>query len=201
MRFRRAPAPSGRDGGCPPRELRATLCRLEARVKTKRNQPELVVDLDDVVAEMDVPYESWTTYLNRHTGQFVTVTDEGGVLTEGEVPEGLFDRRPDEALHAAEALMSGEWLALPSKLEIHEYRILERFSSGVEDPEVRAALQQAIRGRGAFRRFKEVIHEYGIAEAWYEYRQQSLEAIAVAWLEASGIRYARKKASRKDGGS
>jgi hypothetical protein len=170
-------------------------------VKTKKDQPGIVVALDDVVAEMDVPNDAWTTYLNRHTGQFVTMTDEGEALTEGEVSEGLFDRQPDDPLHVAEAMMSGVWLALPSKFDIHEYRLLERFSLGLEDPEVRAALLQAIQGRGAFRRFKEVIHEYGIAEAWYAYRQQSLEAIAVEWLEANGIAYARKETSHKDGGA
>jgi uncharacterized protein UPF0158 len=177
------------------------LCALEVSVKTKKGQPEIVVALEDVVEEMDVPNDSWTTYLNRHTGEFVTLTDEGEALSEDEVPEGLLDRHPDDPLHAAEDLMSGEWLALPSKFDIHEYRMLERFGTGVEDPEVRATLLKAIQGGGAFRRFKEVIHEYGIAEAWYAYRQQSLEAIAVEWLDANGIAYSRKEVSRKDDGA
>ncbi len=170
-------------------------------MSTKQGKPETVVALDDVVTEMDLPNDSWTAYLNRRTGQFITVTDEDGTLVDGEEPEGLFDRHPDDALHVGEALLSGDWLALPNKFDIHEYRFLERFSLGVEDAQVRAALLQAIRGRGAFRRFKEVIHAHGIAEAWYAYRQQSFEAIAVEWLEANGIAYTREKPSRSDDGA
>lgn len=61
----------------------------------------------------------------------------------------------------------------------------------MEDSEVRDALLRAIRGQGAFRRFKEVIHERGIAEAWYAFRQRALEEIAVEWLEANGVAYSR----------
>jgi hypothetical protein len=89
------------------------------------------------------------------------------------------------------ALESEDFLALPGKFEIHEYSIMERFCLGVEDSEARDALLQAIRGRGAFRFFKAVIHERGIAEAWYAFRQRALEEIAVEWLEANGVAYSR----------
>jgi len=92
-----------------------------------------------------------------------------------------------------EALESDDFLALPSKFGIHEHRIMERFSLGVEDVRVRETLLQAIRGRGAFRRFKEVIHERGVTEVWYAYRQQALEDIAVDWLEANGVAYSWEK--------
>jgi hypothetical protein len=82
-------------------------------------------------------------------------------------------------------------VALPHKFETHEYSIVERFCTGVKEPGVPEELLRAIRGTGAFRRFKEVIHDHGIAEAWYAFRQQALEAIAVEWLEANGVAYSR----------
>jgi hypothetical protein len=150
---------------------------------------------------MDVPNDTWTSYLNRRTGQFITVTDDSGTLLDGQEVEGLPDLQTDDPAQVADALDSGDWLALPDKFEIHEYRLLERFSLGIENPDLRAALLQAIQGRGAFRRFKEVIHERGMAEAWYAYRQQSFEAIAVGWLEANGIAYTRRQGSRNDDGA
>lgn len=143
---------------------------------------------------MDLANDAWTAYLNRRTGELVTVTDEDQRLVEaGEEPEGLPEWQRETLAKVREALESDDFLALPGKFEIHEYRIMERFSLGVEDVGVREALLQAIRGRGAFRRFKEVIHERGVAEAWYAYRQQALEDIAVDWLEANGVAYSREK--------
>jgi hypothetical protein len=46
-----------------------------------------------------------------------------------------------------------------------------------------------IRGRGAFRRFKDQIQAYGMAEEWYRYRDTALREIAVAWCEEHGIPY------------
>ena len=73
--------------------------------------------------------------------------------------------------------------------DIHEYRIMERFCSSIEDDDMRDDLCQAIRGRGAFRYFKDRIHAYGIAEEWYRYRDEALREIAVAWCEEHGIPY------------
>ncbi len=46
---------------------------------------------------------------------------------------------------------------LPGRFEIDEYRIMERFSLGMENDAIRDELLQAIGGRGAFRRLREVI--------------------------------------------
>ena len=167
----------------------------------KQGNPEIVVSLEDVVAEIDLPNDSWAAYLNRRTGQIVTVTDEHGTLLDGEELEGVSDGQFEGPPQLGDVLESEDWLALPDKFEIHEYRLLERFSLGVEDAEVRAELLQAISGRGAFRRFREVIHERGMAEAWYAYRDQSYEAIAVEWLEANGIAFTRTKRCRSDDGA
>ena len=66
---------------------------------------------------------------------------------------------------------------------------MERFCLSVDDEDMRDDLCNAIRGRGAFRSFKDKIHEYGIAEDWYQYRDAALRDIAVTWCEAHGIAY------------
>ncbi len=153
-----------------------------------------MVSLRDVVEHMDLPNDAWTAYVNRRTGEFLTVTDEDQRLVEaGEDPGDLPEWQRETLPKVQEALGSDDWLALPGKFEIHEYRIMERFSEGVADAGIRGTLLQAIRGRGAFRRFKEAIHESGVAEAWYAYRQQALEGIAIEWLQSQGVAYRREE--------
>ena len=48
------------------------------------SKAKLVVSLRAVVAEMDLPNDEWTAYLNRRTGELVTVTDEEARAVEEE---------------------------------------------------------------------------------------------------------------------
>ena len=80
-------------------------------------------------------------------------------------------------------------MRLPTRFEIHEWQTMDRFARWVDDERISEELGYALRGRGAFRMFKEAIHRLGVAEEWYEYRERALRRIAVEWCEANGIRF------------
>jgi hypothetical protein len=65
--------------------------------------------------------------------------------------------------------------------------MMERFASGLADPAAHAELGDALRGRGAFRRFKDALRRLGLAEEWYRYRDRGYEDVARTWCEAHGI--------------
>ncbi len=52
---------------------------------------------------------------------------------------------------------------------------MARFCSDLDDDSQREALLDAIRGRGAFRRFKDLVHRYGIQQQWYDFRDREME--------------------------
>ena len=68
---------------------------------------------------------------------------------------------------------------------------MEDFCCSVVDDEIREKFLDKIRGRGAFRRFKEAIRMNGIEDKWYRFRQEALEKIAIDWLEENQISYAK----------
>jgi len=78
-------------------------------------------------------------------------------------------------------------LALPSQYEIHEYRIMEKFSHSQENNEVHDRLIKAISGRGAFRCFKDSIFDLDIEDQWYAYRDKAFKEIAVDWCEENQL--------------
>jgi hypothetical protein len=82
-----------------------------------------------------------------------------------------------------------DYLKLPSRFEIHEYEIMERFCLSFPDAKVSDILLRKIRGSGAFRRFKDTIYQYGIEDDWFQYRDEAYKEIAIAWLESNGIAY------------
>jgi hypothetical protein len=64
---------------------------------------------------------------------------------------------------------------------------MQRFCYRVEDEELSDRLLNRIRGRGAFRRFKNTIHQVGIEQDWVAYRRQAFREIAIEWLESHQI--------------
>jgi len=70
-----------------------------------------------------------------------------------------------------------------------QYRWMERFIPMVEDNDLRAKLTIAIDGKGAFRRFKDVLMAFGPdREKWFTFRSERLRTFMEAWLTAHAIR-------------
>ncbi|WP_394822064.1 UPF0158 family protein [Pendulispora albinea] len=70
-----------------------------------------------------------------------------------------------------------------------QYRWMERFIPMVEDNDLRAKLGHAIDGKGAFRRFKDVLMSFGAdREKWFTFRSERLRTFMEAWLTAHAIR-------------
>ena len=153
-----------------------------------------IVSIKDVVNEMDVLNDEHSAFLNRHTGALVTLSSEE--LSAAEEDDNI-DEYPewqrDMIVKAKEVIDSDDYLPLPNKFDIHEYHIIEDFCCSIADDEIREGLLDKIRGRGAFKRFKDAIQMNGNEEEWYRFRQEELEKITIEWLEANQIPYAKNE--------
>ena len=148
------------------------------------------VKLKDIIEGLEFLTDEGSSYLNTTTGEVVYVTTEEFRAAEEDAPLEDFPAWQHEAIRiAGEILETDHYLLLPDRFEINEYRMMERFCLSVDDEDIRDDLCDAIRGRGAFRRFKDRMQLYGMAEEWYQYRDAALREIAMAWCEAHGLRY------------
>jgi len=129
-----------------------------------------IVLLQNIVDALEILPEEWHVFLDLQTGEIVTVTDELNA-------------------HEADLSESADHVALPSKYDVHEYKIMENFCYSIKNQDLREDLLNAIDGEGAFRRFKNIIRRRGIADEWYKYRTSALTSIATEWLERHGIAY------------
>lgn len=153
----------------------------------------VVVSLRDVVEQMDQWSDEATAYINRKTGELITLTHEE--LAFAEDPDEAEDApqwQKDLLPKAQEVLGSEDFIPLPSKFEIHEWSIMERFAQSVTDATAGDELENAVHGRGAFRRFKDAVHRLGIADEWYRFREAALEEIAIEFLDEHEIAYQRE---------
>ena len=147
--------------------------------------------MQSVVNEMDVLGEEWTAYINKKTGELVTVTEEETNIVDvgGEDDEFIPDWQRETLPKVREVLESDDFVALPNKFEIHEYSIMERFCLSLSDEGLQDEMLHAIRGSGAFRRFKDAIHHKGIQDDWYRFRDENIKDIAIDFLESEGIAF------------
>jgi hypothetical protein len=111
------------------------------------------------------------SYLQLATGEVIRVVD--GVA--------------DPQMHARIAGDPG-YLRVDPVSSREQYRWMERFIPMVEDLELRGRLHQAIDGKGAFRRFKDVLMSHAEErERWFTYRSERLRTFMDAWLTAHKI--------------
>ena len=81
------------------------------------------------------------------------------------------------------------WLAVHGEGSREGYRDMELFIASVEDPGRAERLAIAIKGRGAFRRFKdELACRPGELERWHALSEERQRGRARSWLAASGYR-------------
>ena len=150
----------------------------------------LRVKLSDIVEGLEFLTDEGTSYLNTTTGEVVSITDEELRAAEEDEPLEDFPAWQHDAMRIAQDIVETDhYLPLPDRFEIHEYSIMERFCLSVDEEDIRDDLCDAIRGRGAFRRFKDRMQLYGLADDWYRYRDEALREIAIAWCEEHGIPY------------
>ena len=153
---------------------------------------QLPVKLQDIVDAMDAPADDWSAYVNRRTGEIVSFSeDEAAFHDEDDDDDSMQDWQADIVAKAKEVETSDDFIPLPDKFDIHEYAIMERFCSSVDDAMVREDLLDTIKGSGAFRRFKSMIHRRGLEQAWWSYRTAAFEKVAADFLDAEGIPFQR----------
>jgi len=81
------------------------------------------------------------------------------------------------------------WLVVHGEGSRQGYRDMELFIASVEDPGRAERLAIAIRGRGAFRRFKDELARWpGELERWHAFSEERQRGRARSWLAAAGYR-------------
>lgn len=108
-------------------------------------------------------------------------------LTTGEVLR-VVDGVADPQMHARISADTN-YLRIDPVSSREQYRWMERFIPMVDEAELRGKLAHAIDGKGAFRRFKDVLMSYNAdRERWFAFRSERLRTFMEAWLTAHAIK-------------
>lgn len=133
----------------------------------------ITIKLSDIIDELDMMSSEMQSYLNIKTGEIVTISDYLGSQEDADnIEENPYD-----------------FVLLPTQFDINEYSIMEDFIDEIDNEEIKYKLYESIRGKGAFRRFKNTIYYLNLKNQWYDFRVKSLKKIATEWCEENDISY------------
>jgi len=133
----------------------------------------ITIKLSDIIDELDMMSSEMQSYLNLKTGKIVTISDYmGSEEDEADIEEN-----------------SDNFILFPTQYNINEYSIMEDFIDEIDNNEIKGELYDAIRGKGAFRRFKDTVRYLNIESKWYEFKANALKKLAIKWCEDNNISY------------
>jgi hypothetical protein len=149
------------------------------------------VKLDDIIEGLEYQSSESHSFLDKRTGKVVLIGEEEQRAAEDYEPIEDFPEWQRESIKFAKEVLaeSDQCIGLPSKFDIDEYSIMDKFCLSLNDAKTHDIFCRLIKGRGAFRRFKDAIHEYNIADDWYNYRNNALKEIAIEWCQENGIEF------------
>ena len=134
------------------------------------------INISTIIEAIEMADDNFTFFLDLETGKSVLLADE---LSTGMDNEGLENEIEDNP---------ERFFRLPTKFEIHEYNIMEEFIQTLKGEDA-DKLEQVIQGRGAFRRFKDMVNRRGITKQWYDFQADYYRNLAIAWCQEHGIEY------------
>lgn len=137
----------------------------------------MMMKLQTVIDAIEQASEAYTILYDTKTNETVYLPDAYVTGETDEVLEELLDRDPKRFLH------------FPTKYELHEYSIMESFVDHLPPGRAKSELIRAIRGKGAFRRFKQSIRYHGMEQSWYAYLADGYRELAERWCKENEIQF------------
>ncbi|MGO4109101.1 UPF0158 family protein [Paenibacillus sp. YAF4_2] len=150
------------------------------------------VKLDELVGEIEMDLEDTFTYIDVTTGEVITLTGEEIRAAEDERPLENFPEWQRENIERAICILEdeqGKYADFTLKNDYNEYELIEKFISTLEDEKINEALNDAIIGKGAFRRFKDKVIEFGIDKQWYTYKENRIKELVIEWCIEHDIEF------------
>lgn len=180
---------------------------------------DLPVNFDRIQTAMeDVSRDSFEYYLDTETGQIIEVSEN--VIDEvkkrlimDDIEEGLpedieyieFDSEPeipdwmlDEIEVLCEVILDDKdrYVRIPERDSHSAYSTMHEFINTLNDENLKERLRSALSGKGAFRRFKDVLLEYPKErKKWHAFNAKAMRKEITQWLKTLGIMPVQSKGS------
>ncbi len=159
-------------------------------------------DLEDAFLDSTYGHHYW---LDKRTGEVLVVDEEisrslerGEDLSKAPEWQREFIEQARRVLRAFGELPGqegdeceiefGRYVEIPKRESGEAYEDMAEFAETVTNPHLRELLAVALRGKGAFRRFKDVLLGYPAErERWFEFEERRRREAIEEWAREEGV--------------
>jgi hypothetical protein len=135
----------------------------------------LKVNLGELCEAMESNSYEHEYFLDLETGEILFISDYMGDEEAREVT----DRIEED---------SERYEPIPRAEPNEGYQDMVDFITNIDNEHLAELLEVAINGKGAFRRFKDMMHNYPEeSERWFKFKDERIEERALEWLSDIGI--------------
>lgn len=138
-------------------------------------------------------------YYDRENRQIIQFSEEAfakckSVLTDNEKADS-----DKETLNLVQVCMDNtdKYQLLPTNGLLDEYEVMEDFAD-IVPVKYQREIAYSLNGKGAFRRFKDTVGNFGLLEEWYIYRDMRYRREAREWCEAVSLNWQESYMIRKN---
>jgi len=144
--------------------------------------------VDEIIDMLDEQSDEMSCFLNTKTGEpFYLDAELYRAIEDEEDIEDFEDWQIEEIQKAKEIFDSENYLELPDKFDISEYKIMEDFCFSLENKFFSTKLQEAIQGKGAFRKFKDAVSQYDLLDDWNKFKENALREFVIEWCKDNDL--------------
>lgn len=137
----------------------------------------MVIDLDEIIDAIQGGSNRVEYYLNTRTGEIILRDDSFPLRELNDIDDEL-DKNYDCTL------------LIPTARDAGEVGMMRRFVNDLPDGSAKDALNTAMAGGpGLFKRFRSVLNNVGLADAWYEYQDDQFVQFARQWCQDNEIAF------------
>lgn len=154
----------------------------------------LKVDIGDIALAMEMSDDFGSiTLFDTETGKVVNIPNELMNAVESGDEEEIEDlpEWEKDLIATAESILSdesGRFEDIPRKESYEAYDLMVEFANSVKDHNLRDKLEIALDGKGAFRRFKNVLYDYPEEQKkWFAFKDKRMKEEIIEWLNSIGI--------------
>jgi hypothetical protein len=177
------------------------------RMKVFHGVKLLKVDFDEIQKAMeDVVRDSFDYFLDLRTGEVIVLSEDildkvGARLYDGDfdvIGDDIeyieFSEEPilpswmeDEVDLVLNVILekNGRYVRIPERHSLEAHQVMLEFLETVEEPVLREELAYALDGKGAFRRFKDILcYHPKKRKNWHGYNARAMKKVITEWLKS-----------------
>lgn len=132
-----------------------------------------MIKLSDVIEALEMVNMQGSCYFNKSTNEILW----------------LLENNMEYSTYKEDDEYDDNVISMFNFFDKNDYDIMQEFISNIEDVKIYENLKGCLKGKGAFRRFRDELDSFNLIDSWYKFRDEKYKEIAKEWCISNEIKF------------